>query len=102
MYTELSEVQKSIYFECLAGEKIAYNISVALNVKDVNANTLYKALNLLAAEQESLRSRIMMHNNLPMLEILDNVPVNFIVADVQNESDFKNQIQKSMFFEFDF
>lgn len=101
MYTELSEIQKSIYFECLAGEKIAYNISVPLNIKDVNTNILYKALNLLVAEQESLRSRIVTYNNLPMLEILDNVPVNFIVTDTHNEVDFKNQIEKAMFFEFD-
>lgn len=101
MYTELSEIQKSIYFECLAGEKIAYNISVALNVKNVDANILYKALNLLTAEQESLRSRIVMHDNLPMLEIFDNVPVNFIVADVHSKTDLKNQVQRAMFIEFD-
>lgn len=102
MYIELSEVQKSIYFECLTGEKFAYHISASLKVKELDANTLYCALNLLTSEQESLRSSVVIHENKPVLHVQESVPVNFHQIFVKNEADFEDEIQKATTFEFDF
>ena len=102
MYIELSEVQKSIYFECLTGEKFAYHISASLKVKELDTNTLYCALNLLTSEQESLRSSVVIHENKPVLHVQESVPVNFHQIFVKNEADFEDEIQKATTFEFDF
>lgn len=44
MFTELNEVQKSIYFECVVGGILAYNISTALAVRDLDVAVLKQAL----------------------------------------------------------
>ncbi len=66
--TELSQVQKGIYFECQTGGKNIYNISALIRVKaGLDKDTLEKAANLLIAEQAALRSRIVLEGNKLMM-----------------------------------
>lgn len=101
MFIELNEVQKSIYFECLAGGKLAYNISAALRVQKLDVSVLKKALMLLVSEQEALRSSIAVRGNQPMLEIRDEAPVAFAALSAENESDLEKKVKEAMFHAFD-
>ncbi len=101
MFTELNEVQKSIYFECLAGGSLAYNISAALAVRNLDAAVLKQALALLVSEQEALRSRIAVRDNRPELEICEETPVAFAALEAKNETELNQKVKEAMFREFD-
>ena len=87
MFAELGEIQKSIYFYCQAGEKLAYNVSTALKVANVNKDILLNALELVVAEQDALRSRVILDDDKLVFEVCDDAPINFTYVDNCNEID---------------
>lgn len=101
MFTELNEVQKSIYFECLSGSSRAYNISAAMTVRNLDAAVLKKALALLVSEQEALRSRIVVCDNQPKLEVCDEAPVSFATFSTNDAEELDQKVKETMFREFD-
>ncbi|MCR4760489.1 MAG: amino acid adenylation domain-containing protein [Oscillospiraceae bacterium] len=101
MFTELNEVQKSIYFECLSGSSRAYNISAALSVRNLDAAVLKQALALLVSEQEALRSRIAVRENQPELEVCDEAPVAFAALQAKDAAELDQKVKEAMFREFD-
>ena len=57
--TELSEIQKGIYFECQTGGKNIYNISASIKISNhLDHKKFEQALNMLVEEQAALRSHI--------------------------------------------
>lgn len=101
MFAELGEIQKSIYFYCQAGEKLAYNVSTALKVNNVNKDILLNALELVVAEQEALRSRVVITGDTLAFETCDDVPVNFICIDECREEKIDTLVRDAMLIEFD-
>ena len=74
---ELSEIEKSIYFECQMEDSIVYNISVEIQTEKLDKNMVRSALILLANEQYALNSSINIIDGIPYLIVHKNVDLPF-------------------------
>ena len=101
MFVELGEIQKGIYFYCQAGEKLAYNVSTALELNGVDKEVLEHSLRLLVAEQEALRCRVVMQDDSLVFDIKDDVPLNFICVDNVDNYNADELVHDAMLVEFD-
>lgn len=71
---ELSEFQKGIYFDCQIDDPISYTISATILFENLQEEPFENACKLLIAEQEALRSSIILINDFPSLMIHNQVP----------------------------
>jgi amino acid adenylation domain-containing protein len=102
MFVELGEIQKGIYFECQAAESLAYNISSAVIIKNIDPKIFKKALQLIVSEQEMLRSNIVMHDGKLQYQILDECKLNFkySAADNGNKETIDKLVRECFCYEF--
>ena len=93
--TELSEIQKGIYFECQTGGKNIYNISAALKIKShLDHKKFEQALNILADEQPVLRSHIELTEGSAAMVVNEQVDNAIHYYDVSMESNKKQKIDE--------
>lgn len=65
---KMSEIQKSIYYDCCTGHHLDYNISVSLEIIDcLDIEKLEYAVNLAASEQEALSMSVKSEAELTMV-----------------------------------
>lgn len=93
--TELSEVQKGIYFECQTGEKNNYNISAAIKIKNPIDNEKFeKAVQMLVEEQVALRSHIELTDGSVSMVVNEKVDTTIHYYDVSKENNKKQKIDE--------
>ena len=92
--TELSEIQKGIYFECQTGGKNIYNISAAIKISShLDHKKFEQALNMLAEEQPVLRSHIEWTDGSVAMVVNEQVDTAIHYYDVSQESNQKTENQ---------
>lgn len=89
---DLSYVQNGIYYGCLSGWNREYNISVVVELKNIDLDSLYKAVALVVREQELMRACIGEKDGKTILEIYDE-------ADFNIDTDYVYELSKEKIIE---
>ena len=104
--TELSEIQKGIYFECQTGGKNIYNISASIKISNhLDHKKFEQALNMLVEEQAALRSHIEWTDGSVTMVVNEQVDTTIHYYDVSKESHKKQKtdeiVKEEIGYEFD-
>lgn len=93
---ELIENQKGIYFDCQIDNPIAYHISATIMLENVHEVHFENAMKLLIGEQEALRSKIEIVDDLPIFVVQEQLEFELKKLDLSDRQEKQEEFIKNI------